>query len=113
MDLASRPTITAALRRQTAPGTIRRVGGGLYDYPTAQPTAMDYLKRSVKLEVGSLTARRPTASHAVRPWIADLRPKAFCDWQCDVVALNAHRSFWEKVHLYSAVGAPLFEGCRT
>jgi Nucleotidyl transferase AbiEii toxin, Type IV TA system len=113
MDLASRPAITSALRRQTAAGTIRPLGRGLNDCPTMQPPVLDYLKRSVKLEVGSLTEQRPTASHAVRPWIADLRPKAFGDWQCDVVALNAHRSFWEKVHLSSAVGAPPFEGCRT
>jgi hypothetical protein len=85
----------------------------LFHYPTTQPPVLDYLKRSVKLEFGSSTEQRPTASHAARPWIADVLPKAFGDWQCDVVALNPHRSFWEKVHLYSAVGAQPFEGCRT
>ena len=33
MDLASRPAITSALRRQTAAGTIRQLARGLYDYP--------------------------------------------------------------------------------
>jgi hypothetical protein len=37
MDLASRPAITSALRRQTAAGTIRQLGRGLYDYPRQHP----------------------------------------------------------------------------
>jgi hypothetical protein len=31
LDLASRPAITAARRRQTEAGTIRQLGRGLYD----------------------------------------------------------------------------------
>lgn len=38
LDLASRPAITSALRRQTEAGTIRKVGRGLYDYPKLHPT---------------------------------------------------------------------------
>jgi hypothetical protein len=68
----------------------------LFHYPTTQPPALDYLKRSVKLEFGSLTEQRPTGSHPVRPWIADVLPDAFADWRCDVVALDLHRAFWEK-----------------
>ena len=74
----------------------------LFHYPTTQPPALDYLKRSVTLEFGSLTEQRPTASHAVRPWIADVLPEAFGDWQCDVVALDLHRSFWEKATILHA-----------
>ncbi len=37
MDLASRPAITSALRRQTAAGTIRQLARGLYDYPRQHP----------------------------------------------------------------------------
>jgi hypothetical protein len=33
LDLASRPAITSALRRQTQAGTLRQLGRGLYDYP--------------------------------------------------------------------------------
>lgn len=33
LDLAGRPTITSALRRQTEAGTLRQLGRGLYDYP--------------------------------------------------------------------------------
>jgi hypothetical protein len=73
-----------------------------FHYPTTQPPALDYLKRSVKLEFGSLTEQRPTGSHAVRPWIADALPDAFTDWHCDVVALDLHRAFWEKATILHA-----------
>ena len=38
LDLASRPAITSALRRQTEAATIRQLGRGLYDYPKHHPT---------------------------------------------------------------------------
>jgi hypothetical protein len=37
LDLASRPAITSALRRQIEVGTIRQLGRGLYDYPKLHP----------------------------------------------------------------------------
>jgi len=74
----------------------------LFHYPTTQPPALDYLKRSVKLEFGSLTEQRPTGTHVVRPWIADALPEAFADWHCEVVALDLHRTFWEKASILHA-----------
>jgi len=68
----------------------------LFHYPTSQPSGFDYLTRSVKLEFGSLTDQQPTGRHPVRPWIADILLEAFPDWQCQVVALEVERSFWEK-----------------
>src|SRR3984957_11953422 len=68
----------------------------LFHYPSLQPTGFDYLKRSVKLEFGSLTDQQPTGRHPIRPWIAEALPDAFTDWRCDVVALEVERSFWEK-----------------
>jgi hypothetical protein len=68
----------------------------LFHYPSLQPTGFDYLKRSVKLEFGSLTDQQPTGLHPIRPWIAEALPGAFTDWQCDVVALEVERSFREK-----------------
>ncbi len=38
LDLATRPAITSALRRQTSSGTIRQLCRGLYDYPKLHPT---------------------------------------------------------------------------
>jgi hypothetical protein len=68
----------------------------LFHYPSSQPSGFDYLKRSVKLEFGSLTDQQPVGRHPVRPWVADVIPAAFPDWQCEVVALELERTFWEK-----------------
>ncbi|HEV8071504.1 MAG TPA: nucleotidyl transferase AbiEii/AbiGii toxin family protein [Planctomycetaceae bacterium] len=68
----------------------------LFHYPSAQPPGFGYLKRSVKLEFGSLTDQKPTGRHPVRPLAADVLPEAFSDWSCAVVALEVERSFWEK-----------------
>jgi hypothetical protein len=95
-------TVAAALGQGETPWLTFEVDASsnspvlLFHYPTAQPPALDYLRRSVKLEFGSLTDQRPTAKHSVRPWIADVLPEAFADWRCDVCALDLHRTFWEK-----------------
>lgn len=68
----------------------------LFHYPSIQPAGFEYLKRSVKLEFGSLTDQQPTGRHAVQPLIADILPRAFTDWRCEVIALEVERSFWEK-----------------
>lgn len=68
----------------------------LFHYPSSQPSGFEYLKRAVKLEFGSLTDQQPVGRHPVRPWVVDVLPIAFPDWQCEVVALEAERSFWEK-----------------
>jgi hypothetical protein len=68
----------------------------LFHYPSTQSPGMQYLKRSVRLEFGSLTDQQPVGRHPVRPWIAEILPQAFPDWRCEVVALELERSFWEK-----------------
>lgn len=68
----------------------------LFHYPSTQLNGFSYLKRSVKLEFGSLTDQQPVGRHKVEPWIAEIFPDAFTDWKCDVVALELPRSFWEK-----------------
>jgi len=68
----------------------------LFHYPSSQPAGFDYLRRSVKLEFGSLTDQQPTGRHPIRPWVAEVLPAAFTDWRCEVVALEVERSFWEK-----------------
>ncbi len=68
----------------------------LFHYPSSQPAGFDYLRRSVKLEFGSLTDQQPVGRHPIRPWIADILPDAFADWGCEVVVLEVERSFWEK-----------------
>lgn len=74
----------------------------LFHYPTVQPTGFAYLKRSVKLEFGSLTDQRPRGRHPITPWVAELLEKAFPDWRCEVVSLELERSFWEKATILHA-----------
>jgi hypothetical protein len=74
----------------------------LFHYPTTQPSGFGYLKRSVKLEFGSLTEQRPTGHHKVTTWLADAFPQLFDDWNCDVVALEIERTFWEKATILHA-----------
>jgi len=74
----------------------------LFHYPSTQPPGFDYLKRSVKLEFGSLTDQQPTGRHSVRPFLANSLPDAFPDWRCEVVALELERSFWEKATILHA-----------
>ncbi len=68
----------------------------LFHYPSSQPAGFDYLKRSVKLEFGSLTDQQLVGRHPIRPWVSEVLPDAFPDWRCEVVALEVGRSFWEK-----------------
>ncbi len=68
----------------------------LFHYPSSQPGGLDYLRRSVKLELGSLTDQQPVGRHPIRPWLADVLPESFPDWRCEVIALEVERSFWEK-----------------
>jgi hypothetical protein len=68
----------------------------LFHYPSTQSAGLQHLKRSVKLEFGSLTDQQPVGRHPVRPWVAEVLPAAFPDWNCEVVALDVERSFWEK-----------------
>lgn len=74
----------------------------LFHYPSTQPSGFAYLKRSVKMEFGSLTDQQPTGRHAVRPLVAEILSDVFPDWRCDVVALEVERSFWEKATILHA-----------
>ncbi len=40
--------------------------------------------------------------HPVRPWIAEEFPSLFVDWQCEVIALDLSRTFWEKATILHA-----------
>lgn len=74
----------------------------LFHYPSTQPPGFEYLKRSVKLEFGSLTDQQPIGRHAIQPLIAEILPDAFADWQCEVVSLEIERTFWEKATILHA-----------
>ena len=67
-----------------------------FHYPTTTSTDLAYVRRAVKLELGSLTDQQPTGRHPVKPWVAEDDPAIFNDWRCEVTALELGRSFWEK-----------------
>lgn len=83
----------------------------LFHYPAAFADGFSYLQRSVKLELGSITDQKPTGRYPISPWVAEAFPALFSTWDCEVVALEFERSFWEKatilhVEHYRAVGQP-------
>jgi hypothetical protein len=74
----------------------------LFHYPSVAAAGIEYIRRWVKLEFGSLTDQRPVGQHRLRPWLADVLPALFSDQSCHVVALGAERAFWEKATILHA-----------
>jgi hypothetical protein len=73
-----------------------------FHYPTQQTDGFAYLPRNVKLELGSLTDQQPIGQYDIRPWVADVFPAVFDDWQCKVTVLELERTFWEKATILHA-----------
>ena len=74
----------------------------LFHYPSNETTGFEYLRRSVKMEFGSLTDQRPAGKHVIRPWIAEEFPELLADFDCELVALELERTFWEKATILHA-----------
>lgn len=70
--------------------------------PSTQGGGFDYLRRDVKLELGTLTDQQPTGSYAIKPLLADAFPQLFIGWACSVTALELERTFWEKATILHA-----------
>lgn len=73
-----------------------------FGYPASGLAGFGYLKREVKLELGTLTDQQPTGSYPVRPLLADAFPQLFADWSAQVTALELQRTFWEKATILHA-----------
>jgi hypothetical protein len=63
-------------------------------YPAAFPEA--YVRPEVRLEIGPLASWVPSATYTIRPYAYDVLPELFEDPACEVVAIAAERTFWEK-----------------
>lgn len=74
----------------------------LFRYPSNEPTGFEYLRRSVKMEFGSLTDQRPAGKHVIKPWVAEDFPDLVADFECELVALELERTFWEKATILHA-----------
>ncbi len=68
----------------------------IFRYPTREPETPGHISPQVKLELGSLTDQQPIGEHTVTPWVAEEFPDLFKEPSCQVVALEAERTFWEK-----------------
>ncbi len=63
-------------------------------YPAAFSLAA--LRPEVKLEIGALASWVPSARHTIRPYAAERFPQVFENPDCEIVAITAERTFWEK-----------------
>jgi hypothetical protein len=63
-------------------------------YPAAFAEA--YIRPELRLEIGPLASWVPSATHVIRPYAFDVLPDVFEDPACEVLAIAAERSFWEK-----------------
>jgi Nucleotidyl transferase AbiEii toxin, Type IV TA system len=50
----------------------------------------------VRLEIGPLASWVPSARHTIRPYASEILPELFESPACEVVAITAERTFWEK-----------------
>ena len=73
-----------------------------FRYPSSQGHGIDYVRREVKLEMGTLTDQQPTGRYPLVPMVASVFVPLFSDWQCEVVALELQRTFWEKATILHA-----------
>lgn len=63
-------------------------------YPAAFSEA--YIRPEVRLEIGPLASWVPSATLTIRPYAYDALPELFENPACEVVAIAAERTFWEK-----------------
>ncbi len=64
-------------------------------YPSA--FSDEYLRSEVLLEIGPLASWLPYESYSITPYAAEAFPDVFNEPQCEVNAIKAERTFWEKV----------------
>jgi len=64
-------------------------------YPVSFPS--NYLRRELCLEVGPLAAWHPHAEYEVKPYAADVLADSFVQPGCKARAIQAERTFWEKI----------------
>ncbi len=63
-------------------------------YPNA--FSDDYLRPEVRLEIGPLAAWMPHDRYRIHPYAAEAFPQLFKQADCEVHAIRAERTFWEK-----------------
>lgn len=61
-----------------------------------------YVRPVVRLEFGARSDHWPAGSHAIVPYAAEEFPAAFIEPSCQVLTLEAERTFWEKATILHA-----------
>jgi hypothetical protein len=57
---------------------------------------LNAIRPQVKLEIGPLASWVPSASYSISPYVAESFPTLFTRTHCNVTAITAERTFWEK-----------------
>lgn len=62
------------------------------------PAALELraIRPEVRLEIGPLASWVPSTQYTIKPYAAEVFPKVFSRPSCNVLALRAERTFWEK-----------------
>lgn len=70
----------------------------------AYPKAFDsrYIKAEVELEIGPMSSMQPSGLFAIRPYCGDIAPKLFEEPEFKVKAIEARKTFWDKVSILHA-----------
>lgn len=56
-----------------------------------------YQRSEIKLEIGPLASLMPSGMFTIKPYVAGEYPNIFKQAESSVVAINAERTFWEKI----------------
>lgn len=56
----------------------------------------DYIRPEILLEIGPIASWLPFETHTITPYAAEQFPKLFKEPNCEVHAIKAERTFWEK-----------------
>lgn len=72
-----------------------------FQYPASAPSGPDavetYVRPFVKLEMGARSEPWPSHTATIKPFAAEDVPRAFSIPSCNVMAVDAERTLWEKV----------------
>jgi hypothetical protein len=74
----------------------------IFNYPTLEKNIPGPIKPQIKFEFGSLTNQIPIGQHSVKPLVAEEFPDNFKEPTCQVISLEAERTFWEKATILHA-----------
>ena len=67
-----------------------------FKYPTIG-NSPSYVQSIVRLELGTQAEREPKGTFSIKPYAAEHFPKVFDAPECQVNAIVAERTFWEKI----------------